>query len=263
MKRICALLLCVCLVMSGSLALGEGWVCNTCGAKDQAYAFCTSCGEKKPACCPACGWWVEEIETFKHCGNCGARLRAYEVGDIVTFGRYEQDGNFGNGKEPIEWIVMGSSNGEYMLMARYGLEEKDYDTSGNTGVTWKTSTLRAWMNKTFLNVAFTEEEIAKIIPTTLVTEQLNQTVQIGTQDTVFLLNGDEYYELEKQLRLAAPAERFEAEHGRICFWWLRDGVAANMEGSLAGFSSENEVDWYIGYGYGDTLVRPCIWVRLP
>lgn len=27
------------------------------------------------------------------------------VGDCLTFGRYEQDGNARNGKEEIEWVV--------------------------------------------------------------------------------------------------------------------------------------------------------------
>ena len=192
-----------------------------------------------------------------------AKAERYEIGKSVSFGGYEQDGIFGNGKEQIEWIVLDKKDDAYLLMACYGLESKVYDTSGRTGITWKTSSLRKWLNNDFLYRAFSKEELERIVTTTVVTVQSNQTKKISTQDMVFLLDSNEFYELEKKLRLAAPAERFEAEYGRICFWWLRDGLSGNGEGSLAGFLPENEVDWYTGDGYVDTLVRPCIWVRLP
>ena len=38
--------------------------------------------------------------------------RAAEKGDTVTFGRYEQDNNPGNGPEPIDWIVLRLPRGE-------------------------------------------------------------------------------------------------------------------------------------------------------
>lgn len=45
----------------------------------------------------------------------------------VTFGRYEQDNNLGNGPEPIEWIVLDSNNGEVLLLSKYGLDVKKYN----------------------------------------------------------------------------------------------------------------------------------------
>ena len=30
----------------------------------------------------------------------------YQVGDVITFGTYEQDNNLENGAEPIEWQVL-------------------------------------------------------------------------------------------------------------------------------------------------------------
>ena len=50
--------------------------------------------------------------------------KRFKVGDIITFGEYEQDGNIINGKEPIEWIVADSNDGNYLLVSRYILDCK-------------------------------------------------------------------------------------------------------------------------------------------
>ena len=50
------------------------------------------------------------------------------IGGIVTFGRYEQDGNEENGPEGIEWIVLDVQDGKVLLLSKYGLEVKPYNT---------------------------------------------------------------------------------------------------------------------------------------
>ena len=49
-------------------------------------------------------------------------LSSIEVGDIVTFGHYEQDGDDANGLEPIEWIVLDTEDAVATLISRYGLD---------------------------------------------------------------------------------------------------------------------------------------------
>ena len=49
------------------------------------------------------------------------------VGNIVAFGRYEQDNDLTNGPEPIEWIVLDVVDGEKtkaLLLSKYGLDAK-------------------------------------------------------------------------------------------------------------------------------------------
>ena len=41
------------------------------------------------------------------------------VGDIITFGHYEQDNNLDNGAEPIEWIVLDVQDGKALLLSKY------------------------------------------------------------------------------------------------------------------------------------------------
>ena len=99
----------------------------------------------------------------------------------VTFGSYEQDNNTANGKEAIEWRVLATDGDYSLIISRYGLDAKAYNTS-HTSVTWETCTLRSWLNgygassnvdgenytsDNFINTAFTSEEQSAIRTTTV------------------------------------------------------------------------------------------------
>lgn len=94
--------------------------------------------------------------------------------ETVTFGTYEQDSNAANGAEPIEWYVLDEQDGKKLLISKYVLDALPYDTWGEgytwyltnprpvSDTTWMTSSLRVWLNGTFLQTAFTADEQAKI-----------------------------------------------------------------------------------------------------
>lgn len=108
---------------------------------------------------------------------------SYTVGDIVTFGTFEQDDNEGNGAEPIEWIVLDADGSKALLLSKYVLTEEQYNMQDKQ-VTWQTSTLFQWLNSEFLNSAFSEEERKQLINT--------------ENGNVFLLSFDEavkYFEM--------------------------------------------------------------------
>ena len=63
--------------------------------------------------------------------------------------------------EPIEWIVLANDSNRAMLISRYGLDMRTYNTNW-TNVTWQTCTLRKWLNGDFLNTAFSDEEQARL-----------------------------------------------------------------------------------------------------
>ena len=79
------------------------------------------------------------------------------VDDIVTFGNYEQDNDLSNGPEAIEWIVLDVQDGKALLLSKYGLDVKLYNT-GWTDITWETCTLRTWLNSDFKDTAFDRTE---------------------------------------------------------------------------------------------------------
>ena len=124
-----------------------------------------------------------------------AKLASFQnVGGYVTLGHYEQDNNNGNGKEEIEWLVLDydEANHRALLISRYGLNAKPYNTS-NTSVTWDTCTLRTWLNSVFLNAAFTADERAAILTTTVDNSSSQgfsgwSTNCNNTQDKIFLLS---------------------------------------------------------------------------
>ncbi len=84
------------------------------------------------------------------------------IGEVVTFGHYEQDNRTGNGKEPIRWIVLNEKDGWVWLLSEKVLDCKPYNAQYKE-ITWETSSLRAWLNGEFLNAAFTPQEKSAIL----------------------------------------------------------------------------------------------------
>ena len=84
-------------------------------------------------------------------------LLSPSVGDIVTFGHYEQDNDEANGPEEIEWIVLRIRNGGATLISRYALDAMPF-SDDEERPTWDVCTLRDWLNGPFIDAAFTEEE---------------------------------------------------------------------------------------------------------
>ena len=114
----------------------------------------------------------------------------YKVGDIIKFGKYEQDGNLSNGKEDIEWVVLKVNKGKAYVVSKYILEQRKYN-SGYDYVTWETCELRQWLNNDFYNAAFSESEKNKIPLVTLENKDNPWSGQDGgndTEDKVFLLS---------------------------------------------------------------------------
>ncbi len=115
------------------------------------------------------------------------KLKIAKVGDYVAFGAYEQDNNTSNGKEDIEWLVLEVKDGKALVISKYALDRKPYNAS-YTDVTWETCTLRKWLNKEFINAAFSADEKA-MIPTVTVPADKNPDYSTNpgnaTQDQVF------------------------------------------------------------------------------
>ena len=117
-----------------------------------------------------------------------------KVGDIVTFGKYEQDGNTDNGAEDIEWQVLKVEGNRALVISKYALDCQPYHNVDEK-VTWETCSLRQWMNNDFLNAAFTEAEQKSIPQVTLKTNDNryynNCPGGNDTVDRVFCLSMDE------------------------------------------------------------------------
>lgn len=202
-------------------------------------------------------------------------IKNIKVGDLYTFGVYEQDNNTSNGKEKIEWIVLDKVGMSLLLVSNKALDCQQYDTlTLNKDVTWESCSLRKWMNGTFLNNAFSAEEQAQIQSTTVSADKnpFFDSINPGnaTTDKVFLLSiteAEKYFSFAKDRKCIPTAYAIahgayvHAKNEGTCRWWLRSpgGTQNNaayvfVDGSSGCFGSYVEYD-AIG-------VRPALWLDL-
>ena len=196
-------------------------------------------------------------------------------GDTVFFGTYEQDGNASNGKDGIAWLVLDKKDDKALIISKYVLVDKAFDESG-TYDTWENCSLRKWLNKDFINDAFSVEEQGKI-QITNVTADKNPKFDVdagnATTDKVFLLS---IAEVEKYLPSAETKKTgrlFDVVAGRNILdpWWLRTTGASEGQFILASDDPQKcatliNIVGSITYG-GNSVdsakgVRPAMWISI-
>lgn len=87
-----------------------------------------------------------------------AFLGGADVGDTVTFGTYEQNNNYSDGNENIEWVVIDKQEDKIMVVSKYIIAEQPFNTTNEGHISWENCTLRKWLNNDFLNEAFSDAE---------------------------------------------------------------------------------------------------------
>ena len=199
------------------------------------------------------------------------KLKVAKAGDYVFFGAYEQDNNIWNGKENVEWLVLEIKDGKALVISKYALDCRLYNTS-YTDVTWETCTLRKWLNNDFLGAAFSADEKA-MIPTVTVSADKNPIYSTNpgnaTQDQVFLLSiteANKYFSSDSARRCEPTAYAVangvdvSSVDGNCC-WWLRspgntrsDAACVVLGGGVREYG--HPVD------YVDDAVRPALWIDL-
>lgn len=132
-----------------------------------------------------------------------------EDGEVYTdtdgtkyFVREGEDNKMYYKYEPIKWRVLSVSEDgkDAFLMADKNLDSQPYHTAYDKDVTWETSFLREWLNESFLETAFTQEEQDAIALTDV--ENKRNSYYEGddadaeeednpTKDKVYLLSVDE------------------------------------------------------------------------
>lgn len=201
------------------------------------------------------------------------------VGDVITFGRYEQDNNLDNGPEEIEWIVLDVQDGKALLLSQYALDAKPYNTEG-TDITWEQCTLRAWLNQDFLKIAFDEKEQFVILTThvdnsdTQGYSEYNTTGGNDTEDQIFLLSYHDAFDLyfiSNEARKCAPTDyavangawtssNYQQNDRPTGAWWLRSPGLGQNFASLVYDDGSRLID-IVNHGNGN-IVRPALWVNL-
>ncbi len=206
-----------------------------------------------------------------------AREAMFSVGNYVTFGTYPQTAA-GNDKTPIEWLILARNGDNALLLSRYGLDAKPYNTGDN--ITWEKCTLRAWLNDDFKNQAFTPAEQSAI----LLTNVDNSSIQCysgwstsggnNTQDKVFLLSYAEankylgvIYDNSSNTKSRVAPTAYAISHGAWTkrmdgevagWWWLRSpGIYQELAACIDYYGSLED-----NYIFINGSVRPALWVNL-
>ena len=211
--------------------------------------------------------------------------QVFQVGGTVTFGRYEQDNNLDNGREPLTWKVLDvTAGGRALLLSVFSLQNIQFDET-NDHAGWGESTLRSWLNYEFFLDAFTDAEAACLVPVSYVDTYSLKDTYSDTTDRVFCLSTDDVRRLlpEPQSRIAKNSDfaqsemkrkmigswfypdteaevrstvaGWEAQFGENCsWWWLKDpaGGGVTAVGELRGSVDRRDLN----------SVRPAVWVDI-
>lgn len=145
----------------------------------------------------------------------------YKVGAVVLFGRYEQDNDTDNGQEDLQWYVIERDGTEAFLVSKYAIDTHSYCHPGK--LAWSSSTLRSWLNNTFYNTAFSEEEQEAIVLSTVDNSYWKYTG--STEDKLFILNDSEVGRYKPGGTEKCLATEYAEKKGLYnysgCSYWLR------------------------------------------
>lgn len=211
------------------------------------------------------------------------------VGDVITFGVYEQD-NDPSKKEDILWIVLDRDGNRILLLSKFILDSRVFQEnhpsrkypSKAVAIKWADCTLRTWLNEDFIQAAFSVQAQKLLRSTHLVTPK-NQGISGGpdTDDKVFLLSIPEVNKylsnpaLRGAEKTAYAKKQSNESREKLNWWWLRspglyvDCPAIVLDNGKykekftnpeTGYSGETT---WIGRGaWYDIGVRPALWIDL-
>ena len=175
-----------------------------------------------------------------------AELAKWEIGANPTFGSYPQKNK--DVKEPIEWIVLDRSGDDALLISKYVLDARKYDSDTHL---WTNSSLKKWVEKTFMDMAFDDEDKKSI-----------------TNSGAFLLSDDMVSKYSGLLTSSVPTAYAKASGAEVdansnAKYWLTS-YYSDKYGSkyyyyprYAIANSVSSTDCYNVAG-----VRPAIWVNV-
>lgn len=159
----------------------------------------------------------------------GVGVRAAKPLPVVKLGRWPQDAGSDEARS-IEWIVVNKRGNTAMLMSRFALARMAYHAPTKP-VTWAESALRQWLNREFLEKAFSNRERDRLQRMRVKAEpnaRFDFDPGEDTLDKVWLPSIGEARELvESGFNLFCNPSPLAREEGLYasdaghCSWWLR------------------------------------------
>lgn len=168
--------------------------------------------------------------------------------------------------EPIKWRVIKCENGEALLLSDIVLDKQKYNKRLKK-VTWEKSTLRKWLNKKFMNRAFSSSEQEAIHTTKVINEDNYYYKTDGGNDTldkIYLLSLSETdeekeYGFTDSYGMTIKYSNY-ADLDDYQYWWLRTPGEKNISAAAVDMFGEA----YVGGGESDMElgIRPVLHLNL-
>ena len=166
---------------------------------------------------------VKHSASYKTAEEMQAEFAKANVGDSITFGSYEQDSEKWEHKEPIEWLVLAREKDKMLDISKYCLDVKNYFDSS---VVWKNSPIRTWLNDTFINYAFSCEEIKLILNA--------KKSRLTDNDNIFLLYEKEAkkFFISDIQRVSCPTKYACSQEVKLCTGFVAVAAETEQEANL-------------------------------
>lgn len=184
---------------------------------------------------------------------------------------------------PLQWKVLSVNENEALLLTNQIIDYKGFDEGSyyaNTFGTyheysnkWVNSTSRVWLNKDFINQAFSEKESSLLLSKKIITSYYNEKeeyIENITEDKVFLLSVDEVLQYLTDAKCDAPSYAKEiidySSKSIYTWWWTRDvddDYSGTYHVNVGNYYITDSGDAHTGrstYEYG---IRPAMWISLP
>lgn len=168
--------------------------------------------------------------------------------------------------EPIKWRVIKCENGEALLLSDIVLDKQKYNKRLKKA-SWEKSTLRKWLNKKFMNRAFSSSEQEAIRTTKVINEDNYYYKTDGGNDTldkIYLLSLSETdeekeYGFTDSYGMTIKYSNY-ADLDDYQYWWLRTPGEKNISAAAVDMFGEA----YVGGGESDMElgIRPVLHLNL-
>ena len=178
----------------------------------------------------------------------------------VKFGSYWKNNAR---KKHLKWLVLDEKDGKTLLLAKHGLDCRQYGTYGTScSTTWENCDLRKWLQSTFINNAFSEEEQQAIVLTKNDTKGSRT-----TEDKVFLLSIEEaqkyFKNAEERKCMPTPYAKLHnawSSDDNLCYWWLRSPGITQNNAAIVHSNGNVYGDGYYVFDVS-TTIRVAMWVN--
>lgn len=154
-------------------------------------------------------------------------------------------------KKPIDWIILDYTDDKILLLCENIINRQRYHCS-NLSITWKESSIRNWLNTTFLTNCFTNIIQKNLCINTSINENNPYNGTTGgaiSKDYFFLLSISEVNNyLPRYFNRSIGPQ-----------WWLR--TPGDFSNKAMYIGSDGQLQYFGYYVYEEMGVRPAVWVQ--